>query len=151
MLPLQRKIQISMRYIFIILALWCCSISGMAQTDSTEVRKPMYSVRHGFVSEREQKEMEELEAFRQRHLYLAGEAVQKSTFYLAGSMASAVVGGVLMGTASQVNSDGGVKAMFISGGIMAITSFACLATTIHFHNKAGRELRLSAGEVIYKF
>lgn len=77
--------------------------------------------------------------------------MQKSTTFLAGSVASAVVGGVLMGTASQVNNDGGVKAMFITGGIMAITSFACLATTIRFHNKAGRELRLSAGEIVYKF
>lgn len=140
-----------MRYIFIVWALWCCSISGMAQSDSTEVRKPMYSVRHGFVSENDQKEMKELEAFRQRHLYLAGEAMQKSTTYLAGSLAASVVGGVLMGTASQVNSDGGQKAMYITGGLMAITSFACLATTIHFHNKAGRELRLSAGEVVFKF
>lgn len=111
----------------------------------------MYSVRHGFVSDNEQKEIKELEAFRQRHLYLAGEAMQKSTTYLAGSLAASVVGGVLMGTASQVNSDGGQKAMYITGGLMAITSFACLATTIHFHNKAGRELRLSAGEVIFKF
>lgn len=140
-----------MKYFLLILALWCCSMSGKAQRDSTEVRKPLYSVRHGFVSESEQKEIAELEAFRQRHLYLAGEAMQKSTTYLASSLASAVLGGVLIGTASQVNSDGGVKAMFITGGIMAITSFACLATTIHFHNKVGRELRLSAGEVIYKF
>lgn len=37
----------------------------------------MYSVRHGFVSDIELKEEKELEAFRQRHLFLAGEAMQK--------------------------------------------------------------------------
>lgn len=34
-----------MRYLFIIIALWCCSISGKAQTDSVQVKKPLYSVR----------------------------------------------------------------------------------------------------------
>lgn len=34
-----------MKYIFIIIALMCCSISGKAQTDSTETKKPKYSVR----------------------------------------------------------------------------------------------------------
>lgn len=43
-----------MRYIFVIFALWCCSISSWAQTDSTQVRKPMYSVRHDYTTESEQ-------------------------------------------------------------------------------------------------
>ncbi len=34
-----------MKYIFIIIALMCCSTSGKAQTDSTETKKPKYSVR----------------------------------------------------------------------------------------------------------
>lgn len=34
-----------MRYIFVIFALWCCSISCWAQTDSTENKKAKYSVR----------------------------------------------------------------------------------------------------------
>lgn len=34
-----------MRYILLLAALWCCSISGKAQTDSVQVKKPLYSVR----------------------------------------------------------------------------------------------------------
>lgn len=36
-----------MKYIFIVLALWCCSISGWAQKDSMVIKKPKYSVRNG--------------------------------------------------------------------------------------------------------
>lgn len=140
-----------MRYIFIFLALWCCSISGRAQSDSTEVRKPMYSVRHGFISEGEQKEIVELEAFRQRHLFLAGEAMQKEIGYMATSAATSVISGVLFGLANQMESKAGRTAMFITGGVTAGLSLVGIAGAIHFHTKAGRELRLSAGEVIYKF
>jgi len=140
-----------MRYIFIVFALVCCSISAKAQKDSTETRKPLYSVRHSFVSEAQQKEMAELEAFRQRHLYLAGEALQKGSNYLVASVASSVVSGALFGTANQIGSKGGRTAMFVTGGVAAGLSLVCLAATIRFHNRAGHELRLSAGEVIYKF
>lgn len=34
-----------MRYIFLIFALWCCPISGMAQTDFAVNKKPKYSIR----------------------------------------------------------------------------------------------------------
>lgn len=34
-----------MRYILVIIALMCCSISSRAQTDSTEVKKPKFTVR----------------------------------------------------------------------------------------------------------
>ena len=140
-----------MRYIFIIFAIWCCSISSLAQTDSTQVRKPMYSVRHGFVSDIELKEEKELEAFRQRHLFLAGEAMQKEIGYIATSAATSVISGVLFGLANQMESKAGRTAMFITGGITAGVSLVGIAGAIHFHTKAGRELRLSAGEVVFKF
>lgn len=140
-----------MRYIFVIFALWCCSISCWAQTDSTQVRKPMYSVRHGFVSDIELKEEKELESFRQRHLFLAGEAMQKEIGYIATSAATSVISGVLFGLANQMESKAGRTAMFITGGVTAGLSLVGIAGAIHFHTKAGRELRLSAGEVVYKF
>jgi len=140
-----------MRYLFIIIALWCCSISGKAQTDSVQVKKPVYSVRRGIVSSQEQAELQSLAEFRQRHLYLAGEALQKGTSFLAGSLVCSVTGGLMLGVANRVSSDGGQKGMYIAGGIMAGVALGCLAATIRFHGKAGRELRLSAGEVVYKF
>lgn len=111
----------------------------------------MYSVRHGYVSESELKEEKELEAFRQRHIYLAGEAMQKEIGYMATSAATSIISGVLFGIANQMETKSGRTAMFVTGGITAGISLVGIAATIHFHNKAGSELRLSAGEVIYKF
>lgn len=140
-----------MRYIVVLIALFAVFNSSWAQTDSTQVKKPVYSVRHSFAQEERLAEFQELEPYRQRHLFLAGEAMQKSTGYLAASVGSAVASGVLMGVANRVNSDGGQKAMYITGGVLAGVSLICLATTIKIHMKAGRELKLSAGEVVYKF
>ena len=140
-----------MRYILLLAALWCCSISGKAQTDSVQVKKPLYSVRKGFTAEQEQKEVASLAEYQKRHLYLSGEALQKSTSYLAGSIMCSVTGGLLVGAANRVKSDGGQTGMYVAGGLMAGVALGCLAATIHFHGKAGRELRLSAGEVVFKF
>lgn len=140
-----------MRYILLFAALWCCSISGKAQTDSVQVKIPLYSVRKGITAEQEKAESASLAEFRQRHLYLAGESMQKSTSYLAGSIMCSVTGGLLVGVANRVKSDGGQTGMYIAGGLMAGVALGCLTATIHFHNKAGRELRLSAGEVVFKF
>lgn len=140
-----------MRYIFVIFALWCCSISCWAQTDSTQVRKPLYSVRHDFISDDQLKEMAELEAFRQRHLFLAGEAIRREVGFVATSAATSVVSGILFGLAGQAEEKAPRIAMYAMGGLTAGISLFCTAYSIHYRLKAGRELRLSAGEVIYRF
>lgn len=140
-----------MRYILLLAALWCCSISGKAQTDSVQVKKPVYSVRKGFTAEQEQAEAASLAEFQKRHLYLSGEALQKSSTFLIGSVVSSFTGGMMLGFANRIKSDGGKTGVYIGGGLMLATSLGCLSATIYFHDKAGRELRLSAGEVVFKF
>lgn len=134
-----------MKCIILLAALWCCSISGKAQTDSVQVKKPLYSVRKGFTAEQEKAETASLAEFQQRHLYLAGEALQKSTSDLAGSVICSVVSGIMVNSANRVKSDGGQTGIYVAGGLMAGVALGCLAATIHFHGKAGRELRLLAG------
>jgi len=138
-----------MRYIFIIAMLLCYSISSTAQTDSTEVRTPMYSVRHGFVPN--ETETAEQAAFRQKHLYQAGMAMDKASYSLAGSVGASALCGTFFGLTGTVTNSGGRTALYVAGGVMAAVSIGCLISTIHFHYKAGRELRLSASEVVYRF
>lgn len=127
--------------------LLCYAISGMAQTDSTEVRNPMYSVRHGFVP----KETAEQAACSQKHLYQAGIAMNRAAFSLGASVGASVFSGIFFGLTAKAENPGGRTALYVAGGIMAAASLGFLISTIHFHGKAGRELRLSAGEVVYRF
>ena len=136
-----------MRHLFIIAMLLCCSISSMAQTDSTEVKNPMYSVRHGFVH----KETAEQAACSQKHLYQAGIAMNRAAFSLGGSVGASVFSGAFFALTAKAENPGGRTALYVAGGVMAAVSIGCLISTIHFHYKAGRELRLSAGEVVYRF
>ena len=140
-----------MKYLLLIITLLCCSLNCNAQTDSTQVNKPAYSVRPGFVNAEMEREMTELEAFRQRHLYLAGNALQNSAFCMGMSLGSSAVSGLMIGFGSAAGDSAARTALFIGGGLFGIASLGFSIATIHFHNKAGRELRLSAGEVIYKF
>lgn len=125
-------------------------LSLHAQTDSTEAKKPIYSVRHGFVSGENMKSSS-LNEFSQYHLYQSGIAIRKSTNFQYISLGTAVFSGSFWGVAGCVKNSGGKKALRSLGGIMAGVSLATLITSIHFHDKAGRELQLSAGEVVYKF
>ena len=140
-----------MKFLLIILALFCCSISSMAQRDSIDVNKPQYSVRHGFVSDKQISEKEKADIYCQRHLYKAGEAIQKSTAFMYGSIASSLVSGVCCIIAGCSDNDGARTGLFIGGGVLAGVSIGCLFPALHFYDKAGRELRLSAGEITYKF
>lgn len=138
------------RFIFMaVLAL--ITLSTRAQTDSLEVHKPKYSVRPGLITENEKKEIATVEAFRQRHLYQAGIAMQKGVFCIGGTVASSLAGGICFAIGEASDNYGLRTGMFVGGGIMMAASLGFTIATIHFHNKAGHELRLSAGEVIYKF
>lgn len=140
-----------MRYILVIIALMCCSISSRAQTDSTEVKKPVYSVRHSDVQVHDDNEIAAVEEFRQRHLFQAGEAAQIASRNLAASIATSVVSGVLFGVSAAVDNDGARKGLIVGGAIMAGVSLGFTFCALKFNFKAGRELKLSAGEVVYKF
>ena len=139
-----------MKQLFLLLILLCCSLSSNAQTDSTEVKKPTYSVRHGFVSE-ETVKMTKADEFQQRHLFQAGIAMQKGTQYATISLVASFIGGALFGVSAFTDNDRAKTGLYVGGGIMAGAAMGCTFATIHFHGKAARELRLSAGEVIYKF
>ena len=140
-----------MKYVFIILALFCFTICSKAQKDSINTNTPMYSVRPGFAVERINKENVEIEAFRKNHLYMAGDAMQKSTTFMYGSLASSVLSGTCFAIGGTANNSGARTGLFVAGGIFGAVSLGCLIFNIHYHDKAGRELRLSAGEVVFKF
>ena len=137
-----------MKYLFVVLMLCCCSIEGRAQSDSLEVRGPIYSVRPGF-NETYKKQEVKLDEFQQRHLYKAGRALERSTNCLIASVSSATVSGVCftVGAATGKNK----TATYITGGLFAGASLACMLFAISFRSEAGLELRLSAGEVVFKF
>ena len=139
-----------MKHLFLLLMLLCCSLNCNAQTDSTEVKKPMYSVRHGFVSE-EAVKMAKADEFQQRHLFQAGIAMQRWANLQYCSVASSLIGGTLFLFGGLSDNTSTRTGLFVGGGVMTLASFGCLLTSIHFHDKSGRELRLSAGEVIYRF
>lgn len=140
-----------MKYLLLIITLLCCCLNCNAQTDSTLVNKPTYSVRPGFVNAEMEREITELEAFRQRHLYQAGNAMQNSSFCMAMSLGTSIVSGIMFGLGGTSDNSGVRTGLFIGGGLFGAASLGFSIATIHFHNKAGRELRLSAGEVVYKF
>ena len=140
-----------MKFLMFILAILCCSFSSMAQRDSIDINKPQYSVRHGFVSEKQIKANEKVDIYSQRHIYKAGEAIQKSTAFMYGSIASSLLGGMCCIIAGCSDNDGARTGLFIGGGVLAGVSIGCLFPALHFYDKAGRELRLSAGEITYKF
>ena len=140
-----------MKYLLLVITLLCCTLNCNAQTDSTLVNKPMYSVRPGFVNDETKREMTELEAFRQRHLYQAGNALQNSSFCMGMSIGTSVVCGLMCGIGGASDSSTTRTILFVGGGIFGAASLGFTIATIRFHNKACRELRLSAGEVVYKF
>lgn len=140
-----------MRFLLFIIAFICCSVNGMAQSDSVNVNIPLYSVRHGFIPNKLTKENEKADLYGQRHLYKAGEAIQKSTNYIYGSIASSLACGVCCVIAGCSDNNGARTGLFIGGGVLAGVSLGCLFPALHFYDKAGRELRLSAGEVTYRF
>lgn len=140
-----------MKHLLLVITLLCCSLNCNAQTDSTLVNKPTYSVRPGFVNAEMEREIKELEAFRQRHLYQAGNALQNSSFCMGMSLGASVVSGLMFGLGGATDNSGARTGLFVGGGIFGVATLAFTIATIHFHNKAGRELRLSAGEVVYKF
>lgn len=139
-----------MKKIIAIFVMLFAGISLYAQTDSIEVKKPIYSVRHGFVSEETMKSSKADENS-QKHLYQAGVAIQKSANFQYISLGTIVFSGAFIGSAVKVKNSGGKTALFVGGGIMAGVSLASLFASINFKDKAGREIRLSAGEVVYKF
>jgi len=86
-----------------------------------------------------------------RHLYQAGDAIRSSTLYTLGSVGASLASGTCFAIAALSDNEDDRRALFIAGGITAALSLGCWITSIHFNFKSGRELRLSAGEVIYKF
>ena len=113
-------------------------------------KKTLYSVRHGFVSEETMKSSKADENS-QKHLYQAGVAIQKSANFQYISLGTIVLSGVFLGSAGRIINTGGRVAVYTMGGISAGISLASLFASINFKDKAGRELRLSAGELVYKF
>lgn len=137
-----------MKYLLFILALLCCSLSASAQIDSVDVKKPVYSVRRGFY-ETQNTEIEKQNEFKKYHLHKAGLAMERSSNLAISAISTAAVGGACftVGACTGKKKTG----MYVTGGIFTAASLACTLASITFHMDAGRELKLSAGEVVYKF
>ena len=140
-----------MKHLLFFLVVFCSSLCCNAQRDSLMTNTPIYSVRPGFIHKKQDKVNAELEAFRQNHLNLAGEAMQKSATFMIGSMASSLLSGTCFAIGATTSNGGGKTALLVSGGVTGLASLVCLGFSIHYHDKAGRELRISAGEVVFKF
>ena len=97
-------------------------------------------------------EIAEMKAEPQWHLYSAGQAMKKSASCLAWGLGASCVGGALCAIGATSDNTNAQTGLIVTGSIIASTiPLACLIASIHFHYKAGRELRLSAGKVVYQF
>lgn len=140
-----------MKHLLLFLVVFCSTLCCNAQRDSLMTNAPVYSVRPGFLQEKLDKENAEIAAFQQNHLYLAGQAMQKSANFMIGSMASSLLSGTCFAIGATTSNGSAKTALLVSGGVTGLISLVCLGFNIHYHDKAGRELRLTAGEVVFKF
>ena len=108
-----------------------------------------YAKRTALIGVKEIDETNAWQYYGERHLYKAGDAIRRSTSCMLGSIGTSLASGTFF--ALGLNNEDARKPLFIAGGISAAISLGCWIASIHFQYKSGRELRLSAGEVIYKF
>ena len=87
----------------------------------------------------------------ERHLYKAGDAIRRGTSCMLGSIGTSLASGTCFAIAALSDGKDANTPLFIAGGVTAAISLGLCVLSIHYQYKSGRELRLSAGEVIYRF
>lgn len=86
-----------------------------------------------------------------RHLYKAGDAIRKSTSCMLGAIGTSLASGTCFALAGLPDDKNVRTTLIVVGGITAALSLGLGIASIHYQFKSGRELRLSAGEVVFKF